>query len=53
MADHHDAKDDSRRITYRHCYGKELQENNAGMLQWTDSTYKVLHRRAWLEARRV
>ncbi len=53
MADHHDAKDDSKRITYRHCYGEELQENNAGMMQWTDAKYKTLHRKAWMEARRV
>jgi len=52
MADHHEAKDDSRRHTYRHTLGRPLHRNNAGALQWGDR-YRVVHWFAWLEAVRV
>lgn len=52
MSDHHNAKDDSRRITYRHKLGRELTDGNAGMMQW-GSAYRSLHRRVWAECRRV
>lgn len=52
MADHHNAKDGSRRITYRHYYGEELHEDNAGTLQW-GHVYRDFHKRAWVEAKRV
>ena len=34
MADHHKAKDGSRRITYTHCLGKELQSGNTGQMHF-------------------
>lgn len=34
MADHHNAKDGSKRNTYTHCLGKQLQEGNTGKMQW-------------------
>src|SRR5437868_9381022 len=37
MADHHDAKDASRRNTYTHALGRPLAFANAGSLQWGDS----------------
>jgi tRNA G10 N-methylase Trm11 len=52
MADHHEAKDPSRRHTYRHCLGRPLSANSAGSLQWGEA-YQDLHRRAWQEAFRV
>jgi len=42
MADHFEAKDDSKRITYRHTLGRELHENNSGRMQW-GKAYRELH----------
>lgn len=52
MADSHDAKDGSKRITYTHVLGEKLEENNTGKLQWGDE-YRRIHSLAWLEVRRV
>jgi tRNA G10 N-methylase Trm11 len=52
MADHHEAKDTSRRNTYRHALGRALHEDNAGQLQWGDK-YRQFHKRAWAEVNRV
>jgi tRNA G10 N-methylase Trm11 len=52
MADHHNARDDSPRHTYRHTLGRPLHPANAGQLQWGDA-YRTLHRAAWTECRRV
>lgn len=52
MADHHEARDGSRRITYRHVLGRPLHENNSGGLQWGEK-YRDFHQRAWAEAVRV
>jgi SAM-dependent methyltransferase len=52
MADHHEARDASRRNTYTHALGRQLHPDNAGKLQWGDA-YKDFHRRAWAEAARV
>ena len=52
MADHHEAKDSSRRHTYRHSLGRSLSANSAGAMQWGDQ-YRELHNRAWAEAVRV
>lgn len=49
MADHHDAKDDSVRNTYKHTLGRDLADNNSGQMQWGDQ-YREFHRRAWAEA---
>ena len=46
MADHHEAKDDSKRHTYRHYLGRTLHEHNSGAMQWGDE-YRVFHREAW------
>ena len=34
MADHHNAKDGSKRITYTHCLGRQLTEGNTGNMHW-------------------
>lgn len=52
MADNYHARDSSKRITYRHCLGHELQKDNSGGLQWGDA-YRALHQVAWRELRRV
>ena len=52
MADHHQARDTSRRNTYRHRLGRPLTAGNTGALQWGDE-YRRLHRVAWAEAHRV
>ena len=52
MADHHDATDDTERITYTHKLGHKLHADNTGALQW-GPTYRSLHVAAWTEARRV
>jgi tRNA G10 N-methylase Trm11 len=52
MADHHNARDASRRNTYRHVYGENLEPNNSGMLQWGDE-YCEFHEKAWNECYRV
>lgn len=52
MADHHEARDASRRNTYRHCLGRALHPDNAGGLQWGPA-YRAFHVQAWTEARRV
>lgn len=50
MADHHNAKDKSKRHTYTHYLGRKLHPNNAGAMQWTQRKYKILHIAAWAEA---
>lgn len=52
MADHHTARDATRRNTYRHALGRPLSGDNSGALQWGDQ-YRDFHARAWAEARRV
>lgn len=52
MADHHNAKDGSRRNTYRHCLGEPLHPNNSGQLQWGEA-YRTFHLQAWAECYRV
>lgn len=52
MADHHEARDESKRMTYRHVLGRPLTEGNSGAMQWGDA-YRSLHVQAWREARRV
>lgn len=52
MADHHNAKDDSRRNTYRHALGRELTEGSSAGLQWSpgpNDAYKEFHRALWAE----
>ena len=46
MADSHEARDDSRRITYRHQLGRPLTEGNSGAMQWGPE-YRALHRDVW------
>jgi DNA modification methylase len=52
MADHHNAKDGSRRNTYKHVMGRDLHPNNSGQLQWGPA-YREFHEQAWSEVFRV
>ena len=52
MADHHNAKDTSQRMTYTHTLGRQLHQNNSGKMQW-GKQYQLLHLKAWSEASRV
>lgn len=52
MADHHHAKDGSKRNTYTHTLARELHPNNSGKLQW-GAEYRRFHAKAWREVRRV
>lgn len=52
MADHHEARDESYRRTYRHLLGRPLSPNNSGGMQW-GAAYRELHTAAWGELRRV
>lgn len=52
MADHHIAKDNSKRLTYTHQLGRQLHNDNSGKMQW-GKEYKDFHEKAWLESDRV
>jgi SAM-dependent methyltransferase len=52
LADHHDAYDPDSRRTYTHDYGRPLNDDNSGTMQWGDR-YRDFHERAWIEALRV
>lgn len=52
MADHHEAKDSSRRNTYRHALGRPLHPDNSGQLHWGPA-YRAFHLEAYREACRV
>ena len=51
-SDHHNARDGSRRYTYRHMLGRPLHPANTGKLQWGE-VYREAHRRIWKECIRV
>lgn len=52
MADHHNARDGSKRITYTHVLGRQLHPDNSGALAW-GAKYRGFHMLAWMECRRV
>jgi hypothetical protein len=52
MADHHEARDSSKRHTYRHYLGRPLHPANTGQLQW-GPVYRRTHQAAWAEVWRV
>lgn len=52
MADHHEARDDSQRMTYRHYLGRPLTDGSSASLGW-GKEYRDFHEKAWLEAIRV
>ena len=46
MADHHEAKDGSKRNTYRHTLGRQLTDGSSASMQWGDD-YRDFHEDAW------
>jgi len=48
MADSHNARDNSRRITYTHYIGRKLTKGNSGAMQWGEN-YKNLHQDVWAQ----
>lgn len=52
MADHHQARDGSKRLTYTHTLGRKLHPDNSGAMAWGQQ-YREFHVKAWAEARRV
>ncbi len=52
MADNFNAKDSSKRITYRHYLGRELNNESTGKMQWGEK-YKIKHINIYLECLRV
>jgi hypothetical protein len=52
MADHFNSKDSSKRITYKHYLGKDLNKNNTGRMQW-GAKYKEKHLEIYKECKRV
>lgn len=52
MADHHEAKDDSKRMTYKHLLGRDLSPNSGAALQWSHP-YRELHSTILAEMVRV
>lgn len=47
LSDHHEAKDESLRHTYRHYLGRPLSDNNAGQVYAWSPTYWDLHSKVW------
>ena len=52
MADHHNAKDGSKRVTYKHFLGRDLNEANTGRMQW-GYKYRAKHLEIYKECVRV
>lgn len=52
MADHFNAKDSSKRITYRHSLGHDLSVDNTGRMQW-GTKYQNKHIEIYTELLRV
>lgn len=52
MADHHIARDSSKRNTYTHCLGRQLTDGNTGKMQWGNE-YCEKHKRIYKELFRV
>lgn len=47
MADHHNARDGSKRRTYKHVLGRDLSDGNSGALQWSPA-YRHFHQQVYL-----
>lgn len=52
MADHFNATDSSKRITYRHKLGRILHERNTGRMQWGEK-YRQTHKEIYKECLRI
>ena len=52
LADHHEAKDNSWRASYKHMLGRMPNNASSATLQWGE-TYRDFHKVAWREVKRV
>lgn len=52
MSDHHEAKDDSRRMTYKHQLGRDLTAGNSASMGW-GVPYRAFHIMAWNRCREL
>lgn len=52
MADHHNARDKSKRITYRHMLGRALSPGSAAGMPW-GNRYRDFHEQVWAECVRI
>jgi len=52
MADHHEARDDSKRMTYRHQLGRMPNPDSSATLPWGQK-YWDFHRKVWIEQSRI
>lgn len=52
MADHHNAKDPSRRVGYKFALGRDPSSGSSATLHWGQG-YRIFHAGAWIEAIRV
>ncbi len=52
MADHFNARDGSKRNTYKDALGRHLSVNNSGRMQWGEK-YRKLHIKVYIECQRV
>lgn len=52
LADHHNAKDGSRRYSYTHTLGRKLHSENSGQIAWGNA-YRAFHFKAWKEVVRT
>lgn len=51
-ADHHNARDRSRRITYKECLGRDPSAESTAVMQWGEA-YRLKHRQIYAECLRV
>jgi hypothetical protein len=52
MADHHNAKDDSKRNTYKHQLGRDPSPGSSCVMQF-GTDYKLFHAKAWMACLKV
>lgn len=52
MSDHHNARDGSKRTTYKHFLGRDLHPENTGAMHWGEK-YRTKHEAIWQECKRI
>lgn len=52
MADHHEARDGSKRLTYRHRLGRALSKGSSAAMQWGQD-YQWFHLSAWAKSAEI
>lgn len=52
MADHHNAREGSKRNTYKHTLGRDLSEGSSAGMQWGDE-YREFHEDVWAQCVKI